>query len=204
MATTYKFQISLPVTDLAARNRIVNTIHLQHVTSADEGGLTDMCSDIAQLYQARYDRMTTEIDVRAYDVDAVPNYPRAQVVVNPGQAWPINVPREIAICLSYAGEQRGNKSERGRIYLVHGLMGSGGIGLGARPTQAQLDWALEWYTLSNESLPDLGGIDWKFGVWSRRYQKFTQTEQAWVNDDWDVQRRRGLRESTRVTAQREG
>ena len=204
MATTYKFQVSLPVTDLAPRNRVVNTIHLEHVTGADEGGLENMCADIAQLWQNRYQRMTTEIDVRAYDVDAVPNYPRAQVVLNVGQFWPINVPRELALCVSYAGDYRGNKSERGRMYLMPALHGVMATGMGDRPSQAQLDWALEWYSKPNESLPDLGGIDWKFGVWSRRYQKFTQSQQAWVNDDWDVQRRRGLRESTRVVATREG
>jgi len=63
---------------------------------------------------------------------------------------------------------------------------------------------LSWYTLPNESFPDIGGVDWKFGVWSKTYKHFTQTTQAWVNDEWDIQRRRGLRETTRVQAIREG
>ena len=56
MAQTYAFQISMPVTDTLARNRISNTIHLEHVS----GGvvttdLEDMCADIVALYQAYLD-----------------------------------------------------------------------------------------------------------------------------------------------------
>jgi len=117
--------------------------------------------------------------------------------------WTVNVPREVALVLSFAADHRGNKSERGRIYLMPSLV-AGMNTLGLRPSQQQLDWALGWYSTANESLPDLGGVDWKFGVWSSTYKRFTQSQQAWVNDDWDTQRRRGLRETTRVQAVREG
>jgi hypothetical protein len=90
------------------------------------------------------------------------------------------------------------------MYLAPGIASVGLMDVALRPSQAQLDWALAFYTESNNSLPDLGGVDWKFGVWSKMAGKFTQTQQAWVNDDWDIQRRRGLRETTRVTATREG
>lgn len=204
MATTYAFQVSIPVTDLLPRNRVVNKLHFQHVA----GGLTstdleDFAEGLLALYQARYENSTREINVKCYDTDNPPNYPRAEVVVNAGQAWQINSPREIALCLSYAGDHRGNKNERGRCYLMPGLSTNHNQ-MGLRPIPSQLDWALEWYGKSNESFPDLGGVDWKFGVWSPTLQQFTQTTQAWVNDDWDIQRKRGLRESTRVTVEREG
>jgi hypothetical protein len=204
MATTYKFQISMPVTDLLPRNRMINTIHMEHVT----GGVLDtdlqgICQSLASLYQARYANATKEIDVRAYDVDAVPNYPRAHVVVNGGQAWTLGAPREIALCLSYSGPNRGNKNERGRIYLCPGIH-AGFSNYSLRPDTTQMTWASEWYTRPNESFPDIGGVDWKFGVWSIVLQKFRQTTQWWVDDEWDVQRRRGLRESTRMAGQREG
>jgi len=204
MAGEYAFQVSLPVTDLLARNRIVNRFHLKHVTGGiDDAALESMCEDIAEMYQTRYESLTKEIDVRAYDTDAVPNYPRAHVIVNPGIVWTQATPREIALCLSYAGANRGNKRERGRMYLNPAITGAY-TGVALRPTAGQMTWALKWYTEPNASLPDLGGVDWKFGVLSRVGGTFTQTQQAWVNDDWDVQRRRGLRESTRQTATREG
>jgi hypothetical protein len=186
------------------RNRIATTLHFEHVA----GGVlpTDLqgiCSSLIALYQARYGNAAAEVLCKAYDVDAVPNYPRAQAIVNSGVAWNCSLPREIALCLSYSAANAGDKSTRGRMYLAPYLK-SGVSSLGLRPSAAQLDWALEWYTKPNESLPDIGGVDWKFGVWSKSYNKFTQTTKAWVNDDWDVQRRRGLRENTRVSAAREG
>jgi hypothetical protein len=204
MPTTYAFQVSLPVTDTLPRNRCINRFHMEHVA----GGVVDtdlenMCSDIIAMYQARYHNTSYEIECKAYDVGPVPNYPRAVVSVNVGTAWGISTPREVALCLSYAAANRGNKSERGRAYLMPQLDALAGS-LGVRPSNTNLNWALDFYDVPNESFPDLGGVDWKFGVYSRKNTDFTQSTQAWVNDDWDVQRRRGLREATRVSAQREG
>jgi hypothetical protein len=205
MATTYKFQVSMPVNDTLPRNRMANVIHLQHVVGAlADTDLEAMCADIAELWQTRYANTSNEVQVKAYDVDAVPNYPRADVVVNAGVAWAMAQPREICCCLSFAGIHKGNRRQRGRIYLEPGIS-STTLSTGAlRPPQAVLDWCLQWYTEPNASLPDLGGVDWQFGIYSVTGKSFTQAQQAWVNDDWDVQRRRGLRESTRVQATREG
>ena len=204
MATVYKFTVSMPVTDTLPRNRITNTFHLEHVT----GGLADvalesMCADIVNMYQSRYGDATKEIACKAYDTDAVPNYPRAEVSENGGNVWSQNLPREIALVLSYAGDRRGVKSERGRIYL-NPLIGPLAVAPGLRPSVGAMNWALDFFRVANASFPDLGGVDWKFGIYSQTYKTFTQAQQAWVNDDWDIQRRRGLRESTRVTATREG
>lgn len=205
MAQTYKFQVSMPVTDTLPRNRMQNVIHLEHSIGAlADTDLESMCADIVELWQVRYVDASREVSCKAYDVDAKPNYPRAEVVVNSGMAWNMQQPREICCCLSFASSQKGNRRQRGRIYLEPGIASTTLSCSSLRPSQAVLDWCLAWYTTPNESLPDLGGVDWKFGVWSRVAQDFTQSQQAWVNDDWDVQRRRGLRESTRVQAVREG
>lgn len=204
MPQTYGFQVSWPVTDLLPRNRFVNHFHLEHVAgSLLNTDLEGMCSDIVALYQARYGQAGKEITCKAYDTDAVPNYPRAEVTVNAGQAWGCTHPREIALCCSFAGDNRGNKNERGRIYTAPILLTGIATDL-VRPTLAVMTWTLEWFSKSNESFPDLGGVDWKFGIWSRTLKKFTQAQQAWVDDEWDTQRSRGLRESNRITSVREG
>ena len=204
MATVYAFQISMPVTDTLPRNRISNTVHLQHVTGGlDDAALEDICADIVAMYQTNYANPNAEIRCKCYDTDAKPNYPRAEVVVNNAVVWTQDTPREIALVLSFAGEHRGNKSERGRIYLNPAMTPSL-TPPKLRPDAVAMDWALQWYATPNSSFPDIGGIDWKFGVLSKRYGTFTQAQQAWVNDDWDVQRRRGLREVTRRTSTREG
>jgi hypothetical protein len=204
VANEFRYTISQPVSTALPRDRITNTVHFQHVT----GGIvqTDheqMCSDLIAMYQAHYGNLTHEVQCKAYDVGPVPNYPLADVVVNAGSIWPNNHPREVAICLSFAGTHRGNKSERGRIYLMPGINTNLSIDA-ERPSTAVMDWALAFYTQSNQSFPDIGGPDWKFGIWSRTYNKFTQSQQAWCNDDWDHVSRRSLRESTRVSANREG
>jgi len=204
MPQTYLFQVSLPVTDTLPRNRIVNALHFEHgVGGLFDTDLEQMCSDIVELYQGRYGDSTREVMCKAYDTDAKPNYPRASVVVNTGVVWNAIVPREIALCLSYSGDNRGIKDQRGRCYLMPQIAAPP-HSFGLRPSDVTQNWALSWYTLPNESFPDIGGVDWKFGVWSKTYKHFTQTTQAWVNDEWDIQRRRGLRETTRVQAIREG
>ena len=204
MSTVYKFQVSLPVIDTAPRNRATNVFHLEHVVGGvDDGVLKDLTEDIVNMYQLRYQQQLYEVTCKAYDTDAKPNYPRAMTTVNAGAVWPCDVNPETALCLSFAGHNRGNKSERGRLYLMPQLR-AGGTVLGARPTAADLTWAMSFYTEPNQSFPDLGGIDWKFGIYSPTYKKFTQSVQAWSNDEWDAQRRRGLRETTRQSVNRDG
>lgn len=204
MAQTYAFQVSMPVTDTMPRNRITNTLHFEHVIGGVvDDALNTMCQDIAAMWQTRYGIANKEVMVKAYDTDAVPNYPRATVVVNPGQFWTCVHPHEVALCLSYAGANKGIRNERGRIYLMPSIA-AGGMAVAERPDNAVMAWALAFYSTANSSLPDLGGIDWKFGVWSKTYKKFTQAQQAWCDDEWDTQRKRGLRPTTRVTSTREG
>lgn len=204
MPQTYAFQVSMPVTSTLPRDRISNTLHFEHSIGAiADTDLGTMAADLIGVYQKRYANTTAEIQCKVYDVDAKPNYPRATRIVNPGVLWTQASPRELALCLSFAGSNRGNKAERGRVFL-NPFMTTGFSQTPLRPAAAQMTWALAFYTTANESFPDLGGVDWKFGVWSRKYQKFTQSQQAWVNDDWDVMRSRGLRESTRQSATREG
>lgn len=204
MPQTYAFQISMPVNDLLPRNRISNTVHLQHSIGAVlDTDLSAICTDLVELWDTRYGGSVGEIVCKAYDTDAKPNYPRAEAFVRSGVPWACTTPREIALVMSFSGDHRGNKSERGRIYLAPQL-GSNARPMALRPDSLQLDWALAWFTEPNASLPDIGGVDWQFGVWSTTYKRFTQAQQAWVNDDWDVQRKRGLRETTRVTSTREG
>lgn len=206
MATTYKFTVQMPVTDTLPRNRISNTVHMQHTLgSLLDTDLEAICDDLVGMYNTRYNNAGKEIVCKAYDVDAKPNYPRAVSTINAGLPWVANHPREVALCLSFAGSNRGNRSERGRIYLMPSLAiaGAGAVDTVRPSTQAQ-NWALDFYDVANESFPDIGGVDWQFGIYSPTYNKFTTAAQAWVNDEWDTQRRRGLRETTRVTAVRQG
>lgn len=200
---TYKFQISMPVNSTLARDRISNTVHFDHVNVMQGTDLESICDDLVAMYATRYGHADKEIRATAYDTDAVPNYPRATSVINVGQVWSHNYPQEVALCLSFYGDYAGNKNERGRIFLMPGLSPSGGPGSG-RPSDTLLQWALDFYDAPNASFPDIGGIDWKFGVYSPTKKSFKQSQHAWVDDEWDTMRSRGLRATKRLQSVREG
>jgi hypothetical protein len=204
MAQVLKFVVSMPVSTALPRDRISNTFHMEHVAAwATPDDIEGLCSDIVAMYQARYHNATHEIQCKAYDIDNPPNFPRADVIVNAGSVWPNNHPRESCLCLSFAGDHRGNRRERGRLYLQPGIDSTLSTDM-ERPNATVQQWALDFYSVSNESFPDLGGIDIKFGIYSALDAKFTQSKQAWVDDEWDTQRRRGLRGVNRLTSSREG
>jgi len=205
MPQTYRFQVSVPAVDLLPRNRFVNVLHFQHsLGGLAQTDLRGFAVDLAELYLSKYERVA-EVQVKSYEIGPPPQYPLDTYVTHPGSVWGLSHPPEQALCLSYAGENRGNRSERGRMYLAPSLHGATPLIVDSlRPNANAMAWALSWYEASNASLPDLGGPDWQFGIYSRKLARFTTAQQAWVDDEWDVQRRRGLRESTRITAVRQG
>jgi len=200
---TYKFTISMPTTDTLPRNRISNTVYFDHVNVMQGTDLESICDDLVGVWSARYGGAAHEVKCSCYDTDAPPNYPRAESIVNAGSPWPHTSPGEVALCLSFCGENGPRPRERGRIYLMPGLDPVNSI-TQLRPTTATQNWALAWATTSNASLPDIGGIDWKHGIWSPTTKTFHQAKHYWVDDEWDTQRRRGLKASSRVEVAREG
>lgn len=205
MPTTYKFSVICPQGSMLPKDQVINTFHMQNVG----GLLTDtefdpLLDDICDLWQSHYGNVSRMVTCRVYNVGAPPQYPIAEKVKGTA-TWGVRCPREIAICLSYAKDRR-RPRERGRMYLSPGMR-EGGTALdlsGARPGSDVLNWALAWYSTSNDSFPDLGGVDWKFGVYSPTNGTFSQTKEAWVDDEWDTVRSRGLQPSTRVSSVRDG
>lgn len=136
---------------------------------------------------------TREITVTAYDAEGpAPHPPLATKVLNPGAAPGAGGPRELALCLSfYGGENTPRK--RGRLYIPLFVPG---IGYGApRPdatARAKVGALVPIFT-------GLGGVDVDWCVWSRTNQAAYSVTNWWVDDEWDVQRRRGLKPSTRLT-----
>lgn len=200
----YKFLVTLPVDTGLPRDQYANVFHMDHVGGvAVDTDLDAIADDVCDLYQSKYASTSSEVRCRVYALGPSPQYPKANRVKGTvGAPWTASGPREVALCLSYAAN-RSNPSERGRMYLSPGLRSSI-ASMGLRPTAGQMAWALGWYATSNDSFPDLGGIDWKFGVWSPSQSKFTQTTQAWVDDEWDTVRSRGTRPTSRQTSVRDG
>lgn len=130
-------------------------------------------------------------EAKVYDVEGTPPvYPQAHVI-RPGSPHPLSTPGEIAICLSFSNDQP-TKYTRGRIYLPVWLMNAGMAG---RPSNAVLTSAVGL----GQQLYNVGGANVDWIVWSKTTKKAAGITQWWCDDEWDTQRSRGLRPTTRVT-----
>jgi hypothetical protein len=101
-------------------------------------------------------------------------------------------PREVALCLSYFGG-RNLPGMRGRIFLPVAYTGTWA---GVRPTSTLAGAALE--LADRLAAVGSGGTDWS--VYSRTQGLAFSITDSWVDDEWDTQRSRGLRSTTRVSA----
>jgi hypothetical protein len=201
----YRFQVAMPVDTLLARDYITNTLHFDHVSGDPlTPALDDFCDDLADLYQSHYGSVAGEVRVKAYKVTTgALGPPDSSRVKSAGGFWSASWPREIACCLSFA-RNKSIPSQRGRIYLMPNIKIGSAFTIAKRPSTAVMDWALDFFRATNDSFPDLGGIDWKFGIYSPSQGQFHQASQAWVDDEWDTVRSRGLQPTSRVQSTREG
>jgi len=135
---------------------------------------------------------TTPFTVKIYDAQAPkPSYPLGTATNGTGFAS-YNNPREIAICLSYYSTWN-RKSYRGRLYLPHIWVGGAITG---RPSTTQITDALAFRTVFGAGLPS--GHNWV--VYSKKLNQSFGVNHVWVDDEWDIQRSRGLRGTTRQEA----
>jgi beta-galactosidase/beta-glucuronidase len=134
-----------------------------------------------------------EVHVVAYDAEkAPPSYPLAEAIRNANAFPESKYPREIALCLSFYSE-RNIPRNRGRVYIpANGLTSAASIG--PRPILTERQRAAALVPL----FTGLGGIDVDWGVWSRTDRAFRPVSHWFVDDEWDVQRRRGMRSTTRL------
>jgi hypothetical protein len=131
---------------------------------------------------------TSPFRIKVYDAEkAAPSFPIAESVAGTGFKT-TSVPRELALCLSYYATWN-RPTFRGRLYIP--MVFCGGTP-GVRPSASQITNALSFY--DTLKLPIASHY---MGVWSRKMRTFSQSTAAWVDDEWDVVRSRGLRGTTR-------
>lgn len=186
----FNIQVATAVDTILPRDRIVNVWHFDNPLGLPSNP-NKLCEDMTAIYDTIMARTTDfhEFDARLYE-ENVKGPPLGRHVRNVGKAAAASAPREVAICLSFRGP-RNIPSERGRVYLAPYLMHS--TALMGRPDTAQRLIALEMAT----AVSALGGADVDWGVYSPTKNTFVKTEVAWVDDEWDTVRSRGLRATTR-------
>jgi len=127
--------------------------------------------------------------IKVYDAQkAPPSYPLA-IAEQAGTAPASGAPREICLCLSYYSTYN-RPSTRGRLYLPHMLVGGS---QGTRPTTVQMDAVLDFAQVLTTNLP--ASHNWI--VYSKKTGQSGGVTNIWCDDEWDVQRSRGLRGTTR-------
>ncbi len=188
----YRMQCAWQVGSAFPRDRmIINPVFEDHGLGSDPDGLT---ADLAN-FLAGWAAWTNELTVTCYRTEGDgPHYPEAQRTENVGNIPESLQPRELALCLSYYSEVNRPRF-RGRIYLPLGALFTGSA-LGARPDNS-LQTKLAGLA---SAFGGLGGVDVDWSVWSDRDQEARPVSHWWVDDEWDVQRRRGLRATGRLEA----
>lgn len=192
----HRYQVSVRGDSDFARDQFVNNVYLNHTLPgivAPED-LSQICQDMAEGFRDGYYQGggQRQIVVTAYDVGVPPNFPLASEVVNSGFAPGSTVPREVALCLSFYAD-RNQPRRRGRLFLP--LAGTGDDTARARPLDSQMNRVLAVATM----LSNLGGADVDWSVYSQVDHAARKVTNAWVDDEWDTVRSRGLRATKRMT-----
>ena len=190
----YRMQCSFAADTALPRDRFVITPHFSTPNPWPE--MQSLVDDLADRLAA-FDQAGAngrEVNVRAYDAQSPPpNRPLAEATRARDVAPASRTMREIALCLSFYSEFN-EPRRRGRLYLPLFWI-SGGATVGPRPAAEHIARA----AMLPEIFQNLGGTDVDWCVFSRRDNEARPVTNWWIDDEFDVQRRRGLRSTTRTT-----
>jgi hypothetical protein len=182
----YRAQITFPADTALPRDQMSIT---PHYTGDNASALADWLKASLIAWPTVANR---PFKVKVYDAEkAKPNYPLA-VSEQTGTVPNTGAPREVCLCLSYFSTFN-RKGWRGRLYLPAMLFGGAQT---TRPTPAQMQAALDFHQALHSGRPP--GVAWV--IWSRKERVSRSITNLWVDDEWDIQRSRGMRGTTRVEA----
>jgi hypothetical protein len=199
MPTHIRAQCSWQVGSTLPRDRVQITPCFRHQLGIIEGapdwqtladdlhaGLTGWASPVIG--------NSNELTVKLYEIGKPPpNRPQATKVSALPNAAEASIFREMACCLSFYGGSN-NPNQRGRLYIPL-FLASSGTTPGVRPSTTVRD---KIGTLA-PIFAGLGGVNVDWIVWSPTKQAATRVTNWWVDDEFDVQRRRGLRPTARTS-----
>lgn len=165
----------------------------QAVLPFDDPNWQDLADDLADGLQTWASVAKRQLTVKLYQIgEPIPNRPKATALRDAGSLAETGTPRELAICLSFYGGPNAPWN-RGRLYLPFHMLGMSSPG--PRPDSSMRTKA----GALAPTLAGLGGVDVDWIVWSPTRGQATRVENWFVDDEWDVQRRRGLKPTTRTT-----
>lgn len=138
--------------------------------------------------------------VKYYDLPGVkPNYPLQEdtfdFIIAPSGT---PLPSELSVCLSFQGSKASGFPQarrRGRIYVGPLSVGSN---VNGRPDPSLIGAIA---AAGNALRTDVAAIagDTRWAIWSVRNQAPVEVTDGWVDNAFDIQRRRGVRDTSRTT-----
>lgn len=197
-----RMQVSVPQDTALPRDRFVMTPHFDAGFGLEVGG-TDvqaLVDDLAAGFDTWIQQngiQTREVLVKAYDAEnpgtrSAPAPVLAEAIVNPNVIRTSAVPREVAVCLSFFNE-RNLPRRRGRLYIPAPFLYGSGISE-TRPGTDKRQLVANLVPL----FTGLGGTNVDWCIWSRADQTARPVTHWYVDDEFDAQRRRGHRATTRT------
>lgn len=189
-----RLQTSFGADSPDARDRFIITPHLNDTALGADAD--QLCADWADTLLGWMPPPLRQIEVTAYDAQGTPPvFPIGHAMRNAGLFPESSCPREVAVCLSFYSE-RNLPRQRGRLYIPMPLLLNAFSVGSARPTVPLMEKVLNLA----EGLSNLGGVDTDWSVYSRVDDEARAVSNAYVDDEWDTIRSRGLRPTTRATS----
>jgi len=196
--------VRFPAASLDTEDDVTNTWHFD-LTTFEEGDITPVETALDTFYTSFITSLAASHTwssgrIKWYNLaDTEPRAPvKDTAFVISGTASANQLPRELAICLSFQGSQISGIRQarrRGRVYL-------GPFGTGANGTDGMIATSLTT-TISTAAGVLLGASaaasNWAWIVYSPTMGEGAPVDNGWVDNAWDVQRRRGVDASVRTT-----
>jgi len=193
---TYRHQFTIHTVDAIPKNFVTNTLFSFAANDAEAQLNVDDFVVMFRAFSGLYSSYVAQNnhDVKTYDM-ADPE-PR---VAHLATTWNFSsvpsggpLPPELAICLSFQAVKASGLSQarrRGRIYL--GPINVTQNDTGGRPhTSARTTIATAALACKNAIIANGPGTRW--AVWSQIDHLGSAINDGWIDNDWDVQRRREL------------
>lgn len=202
----YRTQVALQMTSALPTDTVTNTWHWQCLGPDPLTGLNGAIVSLMGFYAAIQDLYSSDVDGAAVlmtTYDLADPEPRVPVRIDPFAFTPgtgKTLASELALCLSFnavytSGEPRARR--RGRVYIGP-LDESVSDAQGRRPSPTACTLLAD----AGEALltdSDAAAGDWQWCVYSVSDDAMYPVTAGWVDNAYDVQRRRGIDPSARYT-----
>lgn len=186
-----------------AEDASVNTLHFSCVTPATDAAA--IAASLETIWDSNRGLFPATVAqnghrIKIYNLaDAEPRAPLVDTTFNLDSAPSgAPLPTEVALCLSFqAGRISGQSQARRRGRIYWGPIKASYNDSNGRPDATAVATVLN---VGDELLAaSTAATDWSWGVFSRVDDDLVSVQNGWVDNAWDIQRRRGLAPTTRST-----